>query len=316
MEDQRITDVFAKSQQREEEAWGLFEQRFDKQFPMPESPNVKLMNSIGWQFIMTTLQAVASVVLASMRTAQMFYEAAAGTFWAIQFTEAGASVLAIELGIVTFSTIKSEMKNRAQTVKDLNSALDVSVKLLNTGIFAGLIISAIAGLGVSLKGFGINTEGFKLVLAVTMGLGASVIAWVSGDILGAMLARFGNARLAAGHKHATEMQERNELKNSMWENAPERKIARSELMELQKFLKEQRDANTPQPAPQPHKTSTRSNEIRMKIYNELDANWDQNHDVTLLPGPTRLMEDLGVAKGYASETRKAWAKERGIQLQE
>src|SRR5512141_110690 len=105
MEDQRITDVFAKSQQREEEAWGLFEQRFDKQFPMPESPNVKLMNSIGWQFIMTTLQAVASVVLASMRTAQMFYEAAAGTFWAIQFTEAGASVLAIELGIVTFSTI-------------------------------------------------------------------------------------------------------------------------------------------------------------------------------------------------------------------
>ena len=316
MEDQRITDVFAKSQQREEEAWGLFEQRFDKQFPMPESPNVKLMNSIGWQFIMTTLQAVASVVLASMRTAQMFYEAAAGTFWAIQFTGAGASVLAIELGIVTFSTIKSEMKNRAQTVKDLNSALDVSVKLLNTGIFAGLIISAIAGLGVSLKGFGINTEGFKLVLAVTMGLGASIIAWVSGDILGAMLARFGNARLAAGHKHATEMQERNELKNNMWENAPERKIARSELMELQKFLKEQRDANTPQPAPQPHKTSTRSNEIRMKIYNELDANWDQNHDVTLLPGPTKLMEDLGVAKGYASETRKAWAKERGIQLQE
>lgn len=313
--DNRITEVFAKTAQQEAEALALFEQRFDKQFPMPESPNVKLMNSIGWQFIATVVQSVASVVLASLRTAQMFFEAAAGTYWAIQYLEAGSAILAIELGIVIFSAIKSEAKNRAQTVEDLNASLDVSVKLLNTGIVAGLIISGIAGLGVSLHGFGIDTSGFKLVLAVTMGLGASIIAWVSGDILGAILARFGNARLAAMAKYDKEMQERVEKKNGMWENAPERKIARSELQALLDWQKANREASKPAPAPQPQpraRTSTRNNEIRMKIYGVLDANWDANHDITLLPGPTKLMEDLGVSKGYASDVIKEWKADRGI----
>jgi hypothetical protein len=315
MEENRIAEVFAKTAQQEAEALGLFEQRFDKQFPMPETPDVKLMNAIGWQFIATIVQSVASVILASLRTAQMFYDAAAGAFWAIQYLEAGSAILAVELGIVIFSTIKSEAKNRAQRVEDLNATLDISVRLLNTGIIAGLIISGIAGLGVSLKGFGIDTEGFKLWLAITMGLGASIIAWVSGDILGAILARFGNARLAAQSKYDQEMQARVEQKNKMWENAPERKIARSELQALLEWQKVEREANKPAPVPQPTlrpKASTRNSEIKMKIYNVLDINWDQNHDITLLPGPTKLMEEMGVAKGYASDVIKAWIADRGI----
>jgi hypothetical protein len=39
----RITAVFAKTATQEAEALVLFEQRFDKQFPMPETPNVQMM---------------------------------------------------------------------------------------------------------------------------------------------------------------------------------------------------------------------------------------------------------------------------------
>ena len=314
MAENRITEVFAKTAQQEAEALALFDQRFGKQFPMPETPNVQLMNAIGWQFIATIVQSVASVVLASLRTAQMFFDAAAGTFWAIQYLEAGSAILAVELGIVIFSTIKSEAKNRAQTINELNASLDVSVKLLNTGIFTGLLISGIAGLGVSLKGFGIDVEHYALVLAVTMGLGASVIAWVSGDILGAILARFANARLVAAAKYEKEMQDRIEMKNKMWENAPERKIARSELQALLDWQKASRTpVLAPEHQPQPRaKTSTRNNEIRMKIYNVLDLDWEQHHDIKSLPGPTKLMEDLGVSKGYASDVIKDWKADRGI----
>jgi hypothetical protein len=316
MDESKITEVLQASQQREAEAWAVFESRFDKQFPMPDQPNVRLMAAIGWQFIATSIQAVASVVLASLRTAQMFFDAAAGSNIVFQYIEAAAAIAAIELGIVIFSTIKSEMKNAATRIEDLNRALDVSVKLLNTGIGAGVFVSIIAGLGVSFEGFGLDVTGFKWVLAITMAIGASVIAWVSGDILGAMLARFSNARLQAGHEYAQAIIDRNEQKNDMWSKAPERKIAVSELTELKALLEAQRRDNIPQSvkqAPQPRqKISTRSSEIRVKIYNYLDTDWDAHHDITLIPGPTKLVEDLGVAKGYASETIKAWKVERSI----
>jgi hypothetical protein len=326
MEENRIAEVFAKAQAREAEAWGLFEARFDKQFPMPETPNVQLMNAVGWQFIATIVQSAAAVILAALRTAQMFYDAAAGLFWGGPLAEAISAVLAVELGIVIFSTIKSEAKNRTTEIENLNQVLDINVKLLNAGIIACLLVSAIAGLGVSLQGFGIDVTNYKKVLAVTMGLGASIIAWVSGDILGAILARFSNARLAAKAKYDQAVKTRVEDKNSMWENAPERKIARSELMELQKYLQAQRSANeqkqaplpTPAPKPEPvqRKTSTRSNEIRVKIYNYLDGDWSQHGDITLIPGPTKLMEELGVAKGYASQVIKEWRADRKIDEQQ
>ena len=41
LNEDRITAVFAKTAHQEAEALVLFEQRFDKQFPMPETPNVQ-----------------------------------------------------------------------------------------------------------------------------------------------------------------------------------------------------------------------------------------------------------------------------------
>ena len=311
--DTRIAEVFAKTAAQEAEALALFEQRFEKHFPMPERAVVKLMNSIGWQFISIIIQSVFSIVLAALRTADMFFDAAAGTSIQMQWAEAIAAVGAIELVIVIFATIKSEIENRRTQIEDLKAALNIDLRLLWTGIIACVAISIIAGLGVSFKGFGIEWIGFRWITAVTMGAGASLVAWVSGDILGAMLARWNNAVALANVLYAEEIEKREAKKRELWEAAPERGIARSELMELKQYLAANRTRPSRTPAPQPHtKTPTRSNEIRVKIYNELDANWDANHDITLLPGPTKLMEDLGVAKSYASEVIKAWKADRGI----
>ena len=39
LSDDRVTEDFAKTAQQEAEALALFEQRFDAQFPMPETPD-------------------------------------------------------------------------------------------------------------------------------------------------------------------------------------------------------------------------------------------------------------------------------------
>ena len=236
LNEQDISKVFQQAQAREAEAYELFSNRFDTQFPMPELPNVRLMQAIGWQFISIVTQSVFAIVLAALRTADMFFEAASGSSTFVQYVEAAAAVLAVEFGIVVFATIKSEVQNRKTEFEDLKSALKVNVKLLQIGIGVGVFVSIVAGLGVSFKGFGVDVTWFKWALAIVMGAGASVIAWVSGDILGAMLARFGNARSLAALEYRQEIAEREEKKRSMWEAAPERNIARSELTELKEYL--------------------------------------------------------------------------------
>jgi hypothetical protein len=306
---------------KETEAYNLFCERFDRENPKPPTPTVTMMNEIGWQFISIVTQSIFAIILAALRTADMFFDAAAGTNTIVQYIEAIAAIGAIELGVVIYSTIKSEAENARTELEDLKAAMKIDRRLLQTGIIACVAISIIAGLGVSFKGFGIELWWMKWLVAIVLAIGASLVAWVSGDILGAILARWKNASSLAQLQYQQKLDEREAKKRQSWEGAPERNIARSELMELKEYLASTRykapraPRQTPAPAPQqpqPRRTSTRSNEIRMKIYSYLDTDWEQHGDVTLLPGPTKLMADLGVAKGYASDVIKAWKVERNI----
>jgi hypothetical protein len=308
---------------KEAEAYNLFSERFDRETPKPPTPTVTMMNEIGWQFVSIVTQSIFAIILAALRTADMFFDAAAGTNTIVQYIEAIAAIGAIELGVVIYSTIKSEAENAKTELEDLKAAMKIDKRLLQTGIIACVAISIIAGLGVSFKGFGIELWWMKWLVAIVLAIGASLVAWVSGDILGAMLARWKNASSLAQLQYQQKLDEREAKKRQSWEGAPERNIARSELMELKEYLaatrykapRAPRQTSTPQ-QPQPRRAPTRSNEIRMKIYSFLDTDWEAHHDITLLPGPTKLMEELGVAKGYASDVIKAWKVERNIPTSE
>jgi hypothetical protein len=313
LSEQDIQRIFNESAQREAEAYALFEDRFDRQFPMPETAAVKLMDAIGWQFITIIIQSAASIILAALRTGHMFFEAAAATNIYLRYADAGVSVFAIEFGIVIFAAIKAEIENRKTEEEDLRAALNINVKLLWTGIIACVLISIVAGLGTSIAGFELDVPLFKWALVLFMGAGASVVAWVSGDILGAMVARLNNARALARLEYKNETKTREDEKQRMWEAAPERQIARSALVELKEWQSANRfraeraprakkEVPAPQPTPKP-KTGTRSNEIREKIYNHLNK---VSFEEQRVPGPSELMRELGVAKSYASGVIKDW----------
>jgi hypothetical protein len=309
MNEQDLSKIFEKSAAQEQAAFELFCNRFDAQFPMPELATVRLMQAIGWQFVLIMIQSVFAIILAALRTSDMFYTAASSSNVLVKWGDAIAAVVAVEFGIVVFATIKAEVENRKAEITELAKALNINVNKLQVGIIVGVIVSVIAGLGTSFKGFGVDVTWFKWALAIVMGAGASIIAWVSGDILGAMLARFGNARTLADLEYRRDMDAREEKKRGMWEVAPERGIARSELMELKEMIRSRQPAKTPrqpkvvpQPAPQP-KTGTRSNEVRQRIYAHLDR---VSFAEQRVPGPTELMKELGVAKSYASGVIKDW----------
>lgn len=310
MNEKDIAKVFQEAAIKEAQAYQLFCDRFDQQFPAPERPNIKLMNAIGWQFITILIQSVASIILAALRTAHMFFEAAAAVNVVVRYLDAGVSVFAIEFGVVIFSAIKAEIENRKNTEEDLRAALNINVKLLWTGIIACVLISAVAGLGTSISGFGIDATWFEIVLTVVMGAGATIVAWVSGDILGAMVARLNNLRALAALEYQRENTERETKKNGMWEAAPERAIARTELVELKEWMAANRFKAEKQPRqkkvePQPQeepKTDSHTNghgEVRQKVFDYLDRIWQEQGRVA---GPSEIQRETGAAKSHCSQT--------------
>ena len=221
-------DDIEQLEPNEMEVWEKFRQKYEHQFPTPEKPVARLMSTIGWQFTMILVQSVGAITLASLRTASMFFAAAAGTNTWLKYGEAISAVITVEVGIVVFAAIRAEQENSKHTDEEQKATIKVSLTRLWWGEGLALIISVMAGLGVSFNGFGLKVPLFLWGLSIAIGAGASIIAAVSGDILGAMLARFGNIR---------DKMTATTLRNSMlwrasltasWEKSPEREIVRSD----------------------------------------------------------------------------------------
>jgi hypothetical protein len=296
--------LFADTTTAEKEAWENFKKRYTDQVPPPAKPSVRLMQSIGWQFVLILLQSAGAITLASLRTAEMFYRAASGSNIVLRYVEAAAAILAVEFGIIVFAAIRAEETNRARKSKALLHSINVSMKRLLIGEVFGVLVSIVAGLGVSFTGFDVDID-LGPLLAVVIGVGASVIAAISGDILGAMLARYGNLKDSEEAKYRQEYAAWQSALFSSWEHSPDRQIARVALSDARKAMRggsRVRLAN---------ERSEQASEVRGRIW----AYLEQNSTGEFVPGPTQVANELGVSKGYASDVIKEFRAQHFQALQ-
>lgn len=270
-----------------------FRSKFTFQVPPPVQASVRLTEQIGWQFILILIQALAAITLAAMRTAHMFYEIAATKSLAMAYAEAAAAVLAIEGGIVVFAAIRAEAQNRTS-----GDALKVSVSRLLIGEGLGLLISIVAGLGLSFTGLGLDAGGFRWALALIIGIGASVVAAVSGDVLGAMLARLGNIRDQVAHEFKNEHRAWQEGMYAAWQRSDERKITRGELVAAAR--------GTRSFVRSPNRSTERTNN---DVAGKIVAYLNEHSTPDFVPGPTAISEALGTSKSHASVVRTEWMAE-------
>jgi hypothetical protein len=152
---------------------------------------------LGWEFWAAVTVAVAAIILAALRTAHSFFIAAtlSTQVWGaesqlvvgfLSFTEAAAAMLAIEGGIV-YGAVK-----RAQH----NGKINARLFLAYIGLL--VLISVVAGLGQSL-GLVVGLPdsvlaAFSWVMAIVLGAGASVVAWMSGEMLGVEMLKYEELR--------------------------------------------------------------------------------------------------------------------------
>jgi hypothetical protein len=299
-------DNIEQSEPNEMEVWEKFRQKYEHQFPMPDKPVARLMSTIGWQFIMILVQSIGAITLASLRTASMFFAAAAGSDTLLKYGEAISAVITVEVGIVVFAAIRAEQENSKHTDDEQKAIIKVSLTRLWWGEGLALVISVMAGLGVSFNGFGLKVPLFLWGLSIAIGAGASIIAAVSGDILGAMLARFGNIRDKMARDYTAELNVWRSNLTVSWEKSPEREIVRSGTTLLMKQLRAERaDGSSVRSVRQ--RTGVNSvnqpnvSPVAQKIFDYLLANSNGS-----IPGPKQVQEALGVSRGYASEQIRIW----------
>ena len=191
-----------------------------------------------------------------------------------------------------YAAVRAEQQNRKSNNgandDELLNTIKVSVGRLVFGEVIGIGISIMAGLGVAFNGFGVDID-LSMPLAVVIGAGASIVAAISGDILGAMLARYGNLRDSAEARYRIDYGVWEDGLHSSWTNSPDRQIARSSLKDMKAALKS---------------GSVRSPNKRTNGSGKRDAIWayllEHSTDESI-PGPTEVAEAIGGSKGYASE---------------
>ena len=126
----------------EAQAFEAFRDKYMQMRPPPIRPGV---SGLGWQFWITIPCALAAIVLAALRTANIFYSAASmsglGDFFSA--LEAVFAMLAIEGGLVAYAAIRSDRKAKDEDVE----AIRQHDTRLGWAIVLMVAVSIIAGLG-------------------------------------------------------------------------------------------------------------------------------------------------------------------------
>lgn len=290
----------------------------------PEPYSVK---SLGWTFVAMSVQSVASIILAAMRTAKMFYVALSGAalnlaaISPIGLVEASAAVIAIEGGLVIYAIAREQRKYDRQLAGEPvgDNFLDRMVAKnpdmwLWIATITMVVISVSAGFGESLNLITDLNAGLlkavQWILAVSLGAGASIVAYVSGEVLGYEMVR--TRSLADKALQAFEEAD-NAFEDDMrraWEESDELRVIRSAVDVAKEVAKNNvRSVRQSSKRTNEQRTNRGGNLIRRepviktKIFQYIERLVSEERRI---PEVREIVEECKCGKATASEDRTEW----------
>ncbi len=179
-----LGEEFHLANKAEREAFLEFEETYNLIHPAPKAA---LPRKFVFWFTGSILTAVSGVLLSAFRTGDAFWMAAVSLNVVIRTFETIVAVIAVDGVIVWLAIRRAYMSNK----QDGNATL--------YGLGMAIIISSLAGLfqstNILANGQGEVFVGvLRWLLVIFMGLGATVIAWLAGDILGVQLVQLDEER--------------------------------------------------------------------------------------------------------------------------
>lgn len=316
-EEQEVPDEFQQEVNRlsqiEAEAYQYFRLTYETIHLAPQ-PVKAIMD---WEFWTSLSTSISGVALAAFRTGQAFYLAAsyAGNK-VFSWAEAIVAVIAIEGSLVLFAL---------QDARSKRKSMDRNARVF--GLAITLVISAVAGLYQS---SGILMDGGQFVtvlnwmLVLLMGIGATAIAFLGGDILGVQIVRYEEAQKELTVRFQQEQDAYEQGLLLAWEQSKE--FAAVNSRKRTNYRNDQtNDQRTPvRSRPQRTNERTPANEqSRIEIFGLMDMMFIETGGT--VPGQANVCRRLALArdgseagferyKGYVNKVWKEWTPPQKIEL--
>ena len=183
---------------------------------------------------------------------------------------------------------------------------DVGLGKLGFGIVLAVLISTFAGLGQSLHLIeDINPvvlTYFQYALTVIIGVGASLIAWIGGEVLGGQIAQAAERKEGAHLSFQERAKTYNEKMLASWTRSPERKMVRGELTSVPSSTAVQKPVQAVQEPDKKYMTD--------EVYDWLtwqNGDWATKEEV---PSAREIEKAMDVPVSSAQRGRNRWIRER------
>jgi hypothetical protein len=290
-----IGNIVETTSKQEASAYAAFMRTYRLEHPEPKKPSIQIASLLSWEFYASMIVATCAVLLAAARTAPTFYQIAVndGYSGAFAFISGTIALIAVEGMMFVGAMIRASKKGK--------NSWSLSVA---EGI--AFIISMIAGLSFTFNAFDLLTtyaSNLVMWLALVIGVGATVLAWAAGDIVGSQISASRKMSNEIDAKYREDYKVWSGEVTSHWMRSDERKIARGEIHSLvskQPRTNERTNERT-------RRTGNGTNEVRERIFSYL--NDERARDPNHIPGPTEIASALNVSKSHASIVLREWRGE-------
>lgn len=238
-----------------------FRQQYTLTNPPPE---LRSYERLGWEFILSMVWALATVIMVASQTASEFYQAKilSGMDTRLAFAASVAVLIAVEGGLVIGAAIK------ASGAKSYNRGL------VAVAIALCVLISIAAGLNSSVGIIPNLDPGIlywmRIGLVFALGIFGSLMAWASGEVLGAQIAKVFVGRDKSASEYRDAMQAYNEQLLASWRASPEYTLAKSGVrMDADRVRAERNKLKVSESFRKDSESSDASAEVSRKNYRKL-----------------------------------------------
>lgn len=269
---------------------------FEHQFRRTnKAPEMRSYSGLGWTFVLSLTWAVSAVLMVSVQTMYEFYHAKiiSGMDGNLALVGAAAVLFAVEGGLVIGAAI------RAQDARDYNRNLVLIAIGLCVLISISAGVNSSIGIIPNLDPAVLRT--LRIALVFALGVAGSLVAWASGEVLGAQIAKMFVDRESAHKEYQQQTKEYEERLRASWAASPEYVIAKAEVkIEANSLKREMKQADAPvvvQGVYSPVPSNGRGHSVDYRLLSE-----EEKLEVSKMT-TRQIMEKYGMARRTAQDWR-------------
>ncbi len=285
-----------------------FEAEFEDFNPRPDKPERFSVKNLGIEFPIAILTGLAAIIQAAMRTGYKFFDLATKQGMGIgSWIDGASAMIGVEGFVAVVGLTQARQRGKALIARGELKLSRWEQYRTWGGLVIALIISVATGFAQSITGARYVSTDFQAfvdwLVVIALGLGASLLAWLAGEIIGTLSIRAEMLYLSGVGSYEKKLKAWKDELRDAWLASDQYKLLHVDIAGATKLAKagyvvprSGRAVRSVGPG------SERTNHKALTVLAYLDGHATPE----FVPGATEVAAACSVSKSYASEVTKGW----------